>query len=772
MGSDVPSSEEMYSYSVKVHSSMCRELARIIDRVICIIPDIESARPGFRSGIQELCSLNTTIEKAKLLLQHCAEAGKFYLAITGEATMLRCERIRKAMDTSLSQIQNMVPQPLANQVVAIISDLREVNFVIESSEQEAGQALLSLLRQTDSTEILESQTFQIAASKLCLTSSRALLIEKRAIKKLLDKVHNTDPKKESILNYLLYLLRKYGKSVGSESSKLTENDDDQNKESSITTDFACDLSKEISKLRSNSEFHHGETRTDASSAIVPPVEFCCPLSSRIMYDPVVIASGQTYERMYIEKWFSDGNYTCPKTHTKLSHLTMTSNSCIKDLISQWCAKNSVTIQDPALQSSPATHFPWNTSHSGSIMNFGSSLNNLPTVMLGYRTAEFLMQGDSSNVSVTSSDGTYTDSFKSNENMKDGHFYTIFQRGDSQKCQTFAEFSHDTYLGFLSKVSVLPLDAQCKALEDFKDFLKRNKGICHSMLNDGFLETLIKFLKDAHNLANVMALRSGAQMLLAILAIDRSEILSLTEDDFQLLACLIESEIIEESLDIMQILSGDMECKSKILASGALLSIVKILHSEADDVLERAVRLLSDLSSHHESRSYILTSECISKLVLLLGNSRFSRYCVEILQNICDAEEVRVAIAETNGCVASIVELLETGNHKEQEHAVTILYSLCTYSTDYCLLVLQEGVIPPLVNISVNGNARGKDTAMKLLTFLRDVRHVDRSDSSCSQVESNSESLQEMANHKEKKTSKATSFFGRRMKFLSKPLALF
>ena len=32
-----------------------------------------------------------------------------------------------------------------------------------------------------------------------------------------------------------------------------------------------------------------------------------------MSDPVIICSGQTYERVCIEKWFSEGNDTCPKT---------------------------------------------------------------------------------------------------------------------------------------------------------------------------------------------------------------------------------------------------------------------------------------------------------------------------------------------------------------------------------------------------------------------------------------------------------------------------
>ncbi|KAK1269014.1 U-box domain-containing protein 5 [Acorus gramineus] len=639
---------------------MCKELVKFVHRVICIIPVIESNHPGCRSGMQELCSLNTTVEKAKLLLQHCSEASKLYLAITGEATVLRCKRIQNAISNSLTQIQNMVPQPLATQVAAILRDLRDVTFIMESSEEEAGRQLLALLRQTKSTEIAESKTFQIAASNLHLTSSKACLIEKRAIRKLLDKVRNNDPKKESILNYFLYLLKKYGKSVGSGSFEL-----------------------------------RGEDQADLSSANVSP-----------------------------------------------------------------------------MKSIPETSRTWSTSsHPGSIMNFGSSLNNVPPVLLNCGVAEYLTQSDCGSVSVASSDDTCMDLFqlKIDEDDK-GLSHIIFVSGDSQKCQTFAEFSHDTYLGFLSKVAALPLVSQCKAVEDFKCFLKGNNGICHSMLNDGFLEILIRFLKDAHNMANMRALRSGAQILLAVLGINGNEIPSVTEDVFQLLACLLESGIIEESLGIVQFFSGGAEYKPKILASGVLLSVVKILCSHAADVTKHAVRILSDLSSHHDSRSYILTSECISKLVLLLGDSRFATCCIEILRNVCDAEVVKVAIAEADGCVASIVELLELGNHEEQEHAVAVLYSLCTYRTGYCFLVLQEGVIPPLESISVNGSIRVKGTAKKLLYLLRVLTDDDPSDVSVCQVESQHpsdvESHQDSASYNEKKpTSKASMFFGRKKKFL-------
>jgi hypothetical protein len=36
---------------------------------------------------------------------------------------------------------------------------------------------------------------------------------------------------------------------------------------------------------------------------LPPEELRCPISLQLMSDPVIVSSGQTYERVCIEKWF-------------------------------------------------------------------------------------------------------------------------------------------------------------------------------------------------------------------------------------------------------------------------------------------------------------------------------------------------------------------------------------------------------------------------------------------------------------------------------------
>jgi len=85
-----------------------------------------------------------------------------------------------------------------------------------------------------------------------------------------------------------------------------------------------------------------------------------------MSDPVVIASGQTYERVCIEKWFSESHDTCPKSQQKLSHLSVTPNYCIKGLIVSWYEKHGVKVPDPITQHLPISPSRLNISDSDNI----------------------------------------------------------------------------------------------------------------------------------------------------------------------------------------------------------------------------------------------------------------------------------------------------------------------------------------------------------------------------------------------------------------------
>ncbi|KAJ1270452.1 hypothetical protein BS78_06G053000 [Paspalum vaginatum] len=85
-----------------------------------------------------------------------------------------------------------------------------------------------------------------------------------------------------------------------------------------------------------------EGQQEKDAVPVPP-QFLCPISSRIMSDPVIVASGQTYDRQFIEEWFSAGNKLCPQTQQTLLDTTLIPNHLVRSMILQWCTENGLNL---------------------------------------------------------------------------------------------------------------------------------------------------------------------------------------------------------------------------------------------------------------------------------------------------------------------------------------------------------------------------------------------------------------------------------------------
>ncbi|CAA7397514.1 unnamed protein product [Spirodela intermedia] len=79
---------------------------------------------------------------------------------------------------------------------------------------------------------------------------------------------------------------------------------------------------------------------------VPPKEFCCPISLDLMRDPVIVCTGQTYDRSSIVRWMNEGHSSCPNSGQPLRHSRLVPNRALRSLISQWCAAHGVIFDPP------------------------------------------------------------------------------------------------------------------------------------------------------------------------------------------------------------------------------------------------------------------------------------------------------------------------------------------------------------------------------------------------------------------------------------------
>ncbi|EOA33663.1 hypothetical protein CARUB_v10019833mg [Capsella rubella] len=700
--------ENLFAASdAKLHGDMCKELSGVLCKVLSIFPSLEGARPRSKSGIQALCSLHIALEKAKNILQHCSECSKLYLAITGDAVLLKFEKAKIALIDGLKRVEDIVPSSIGSQILEIVGELENTRFILDPSEKEVGDQIIALLQQgkkfdncNDNTEL---EIFHRAAARLSITSSRVALAERRALKKLVDRARaEEDKRKESIVAYLLHLMRKCSKLFRSEI--LDENDSQSSNPCSPTEDSGSvhGFGRQLSRFGSLNDKPMNSIKSGQMP--VPPEELRCPISLQLMCDPVIIASGQTYERVCIEKWFSDGHNTCPKTQQQLQHLSLTPNNCVKGLIASWCEQNGTQIPSGPPESQELDY--WRLALSDSESTKSKSVNSIGSCKLaGIKIVPLEENG----TTVVERQNT-EESFVSDDD----------EDSDVNVLERYQDL-----LAILNEEK--DLDKKGKVVEKIRLLLKDDEEARIFMGANGFVEALLRYLESAVDEKNVVSQDRGA-MALFNLAVNnnRNKELMLTSGVIPLLEKMISSSESQGPATALYLnLSCLDEAKSVIGASQAVPFLVQLLQGTTENQCKLdALHALYNLSTYSPNISALLSSNIIKSLQGLLastGENLWIEKSLAVLLNLASSQEGKDGAVSSQGMISSLATVLDMGDTTEQEQAVSCLLILCNGRESCIQMVLQEGVIPSLVSISVNGSPRGREKSQKLLMLFREQR---------------------------------------------------
>ncbi|XVF43747.1 hypothetical protein PTKIN_Ptkin02bG0065300 [Pterospermum kingtungense] len=710
--------ENLFAASdAKLHGEMCKTLSAIYCKILSIFPSLEAARPRSKSGIQALCSLHIALEKAKNVLQHCSTCSKLYLAITGDSVLLKFEKAKYALIDSLRRVEDIVPQSIGCQILEIVSELEGTVFSLDPSEKQVGDEIITLLQHgskfdagNDNDEL---ESFHQAATRLGITSSRAALTERRALKKLLERARTEeDKRKESIVAYLLHLMRKYSKLFRSEVSD--DNDSQGSTPCSPTVQGSLEdggaagncraFERQLSKLNS---FNFKPNIRRSGQIPLPPEELRCPISLQLMYDPVIIASGQTYERICIEKWFSDGHVTCPKTQQKIPHLCLTPNYCVKGLVASWCEQNGVPIPDGPPESLDLNY--WRLALSESETANSRSMDSVSSCNL--KGAKVVPFEESGTIEEVKGDESENESSCPEEAVSD---LNVLER----------------YKDFLSVLNEEEnLMKRCKVVEQVRLLLKDDEETRIFMGANGFVEGLLQFLKSAVHEGNARAQEIGA-MALFNLAVNnnRNKELMLAAGVILLLEDVLSNSDAQEWATALYLnLSCLEQAKSIIGSSKAVPFLVRLLGGETNPQCKLdALHTLFNLSTMHSSIPSLLSAGIVNALQSLVvsGDHAWTEKSIAVLLNLASSQAGRDEMISASGLISGLASVLDSGESIEQEQAVSCLLLLCNGNDRCCQMVLQEGVIPALVSFSVNGTPRGREKSQKLLMLFREQRQRD------------------------------------------------
>ncbi|MED6203939.1 hypothetical protein PIB30_004069 [Stylosanthes scabra] len=673
--------ENLFAASdAKLHGEMCKTLSAIYCKILTIFPSLEAARPRSKSGIQALCSLHVALEKSKNVLQHCSECSKLYLAITGDSVLLKFEKAKSALIDSLILVEDIVPQSIGCQVEKIVDELTNTVFAIDPSEKQVGDDLIALLQQgrklDNSNDCSELECFHQAATRLGITSSRTALTERRALKKLIERARaEEDKRKESIIAYLLHLMRKYSKLFRSEFSD--DNDSQGSQPCSPTVNGSVEDSVQtqafdrvFSRL---SSFNFKPNNSKSGQMPLPPEEL------------------------------SDGHNTCPKTQQKLPHLFLTPNYNVKNLVAGWCARHGVPIPEGPPESLDFNY--WRLALSDTDSTNSKSVNSVNSCKLkGVKVVPVEESGMSEQTGVAD-----------------------VENGSTQEDDT------KQYLSFLKVlIEGSNFQGKSKVVQSLRMLLRDDEDARTFMGTNGFVEALIQFLQSALNEGNTTDQENGA-MALFNLAVnnDRNKEMMISAGILPLLDEMIYKPTCHGCATALYLNLSCFEEAKPVIGSGqAVPFLVKILKSSSDVQCKLdSLHALYNLSTVSTNIPYLLSSGIIDGLQSQLvgqGDSVWTEKCIAVLINLAVSPLGREEIMLSPGIISTLASILDTGELLEQEQAIACLLILCNRSKKCCEMVLQEGVIPALVSISVNGTSRGRQKSQKLLMLFREQRQEEQS----------------------------------------------
>ncbi|XP_037486129.1 U-box domain-containing protein 6-like [Triticum dicoccoides] len=713
----------------KLHGELCKKLYTIVHEVSIAIPALESTKPGSNSGLLALSSLRIAVDKAKNLLQYCSECSKLYLALTAECVLTKFEKARCALLESLHQLEETLPEAIDSQIPEIANELENSFFALDQAEKQVGDQVKQIIQnEKKSNGFLddnELEFFRQTILRAGITSSAAALTERRALRRLLERAQaEEDTKKESIASYLLHLMRKYSSHFRSETMDSISSQCSSPSCSFTSMSSSTDLHGNLEKLLPRSgSINFKQIKGLSGSMPLPPEELRCPISLQLMYDPVVIASGQTYERACIEKWFNSGNTTCPKTRKELPQLSVTPNYCIKGLITSWCEQNGVPVPN-APPESPKLKYLRITSLKSSKCVVTNGVSTILFEDAGAKdTKDDKLNTDVALEKCSSHNSREATSETCEEEEEVSVEKCSFQNNPVEAAPERCE----RWLRVLSKGSEC-IDEQREVVEQVRFQLKGDDELRDYVGANGITEPLTCFLKMALSREDVQSQEVGTMALFNLaVSNNRNKRQLLSAGVIPLMEQMMQKpETCEAAVAMYLNLSCLEEAQAIIGSSQVIPVLIRCLQEEgyrSDTCRLDALLTLYNLSLHAPNIPVLLSSGVVHSIhtVLAPSSSSWTDQALTLLINLALTWAGKKEIAANQAIVGDIVFILDNGEAAEQEKAVSCLWMICNGDEGCSQTVLQEGVIPALVSLTANGTGKAKDKAQKLLRLFREQR---------------------------------------------------
>ncbi|OVA18338.1 Armadillo [Macleaya cordata] len=557
--------------------------------------------------IKSLISLKEALESAKELLKFGSEGSKIYLVLERDQIMNKFQEVTVQLEQALSAISYDkldISDEVREQVELVLSQFRRAKGRVDTPDVELYEDLFSVYKQSSDGDI-DPDVLRRLAEKLQLMGIADLTHESLALHEMV-VASGGDP--EESIEKMSMLLKKIKDFV------QTDNPD---------MDAPANGNSHPSGV--------GEQVSDNGSPKSPviPDDFRCPISLELMKDPVIVSTGQTYERACIEKWIEAGHGTCPKTQQTLSSTALTPNYVLRSLIAQWCEANGM---EPPKRPG----------------------NSRPSKTISHCSPAERAKIDALIRKLASS------------NLED-------QRSAAGELRLLAKQNADNRV-CIAEAGAIPLLINLLCTSDPRtqehavtallnlSICEENKG---SIVTSGALPGIVHVLKKG----SMEARENAAATLFSLSVVDDNKVAIGASGAIPALVVLLSEgrqrgkKDAATALFNLCIYQGN---KGRAVRAGLVPTLMRLLTEPGGGMVDEALAILAILSSHSEGKAAIGAAEAMPVLVEVIrsGSPRNRENAAAVLVHMCSGDQQQyLAEAQELGIMAPLLDLVQNGTDR-------------------------------------------------------------------------------------------------------------
>ncbi|KAJ4890486.1 U-box domain-containing protein 13 [Raphanus sativus] len=596
---------------------LCSNLARRLKLLVPMFEEIRESNDLIMSEdtLGTLVSLREALSSAKDHLKFCSGGSKIYLVMEKEQVTSKLLEVSVQLEQSLSKIpfEDLdISDEVKEQVELVLSQFRRAKGRVDASDDELYQDLQSLCTKSSDVDDDYQVALQRVAKKLQLMEIPDLAQESVALHEMVALSGGGDAEEMTMV------LKRIKDFVQMESDNNSED-------------------QKVGVINSSSS--NGQTSTAVSQKIpVVPDDFRCPISLEMMRDPVIVSTGQTYERTCIEKWIEAGHSTCPKTQQALTSTTLTPNYVLRSLIAQWCEANDIEPPKP-----PSSFRPRKVSSFSS----PAEANKIEDLMwrLAYGNPE-------------------------DQRSAAGEIRLLAKRNADNRVAIAEAGAIPLLVGLLATPDSRIQEHSVTALLNLS-ICENNKG---AIVSAGAIPGIVQVLKKG----SMEARENAAATLFSLSVIDENKVTIGVLGAIPPLVVLLNEGTQRGKKDAatalfnLCIYQGN---KGKAIRAGVVPTLTRLLTEPGSGMVDEALAILAILSSHPEGKAIIGSLDAVPSLVEFIrtGSPRNRENAAAVLVHLSSGDNPQHLVeAQKLGLMGPLIDLAGNGTDRGKRKAAQLL----------------------------------------------------------------------------------------------------